>query len=376
MNQNPKVLLIMPSTHRDKQLELLLSSSMINFEVIAIKSDSDFILDVVKEKAQRLSVLNLKNSALSIILNYFRVRKIVKRFQPRMVESHGLLPGLLSTLLCFESNLFRTMSVKFVHFRHHNLNHHLQRNRAWLIIDKIIFKAHDLIVVPSRQTQSVLIAEGCRENKICVMPHKIDPEKISKYVVDLKKFRETQTKKVRIIAVGRIDWQKDYELLLRSIAYLRRTHTNFEVKIFGYGSQDQVRTLVEAIEDRNLESFVEICGWTPEIEYEMSISDIFLHTSRDESYGLVLAETLLLGIPIVSTWAGGASDLLVYHGRPPCLPSPKSLGTELIWVMENLAEAKASSIVRREVFLARMNSYDLDQAHLSLVNVDLRDLER
>jgi glycosyltransferase involved in cell wall biosynthesis len=349
---------------------------MINFEVIAIQSDSDFILDVVKEKAQRLSVLNLKNSSLSIILNYFRVRKIVKRFQPRMVESHGLLPGLLSTLLCFESNLFRTMSVKFVHFRHHNLNHHLQRNRAWLIIDKIIFKAHDLIVVPSRQTQSVLIAEGCRENKICVMPHKIDPEKISKYVFDLKKFRETQTKKVRIIAVGRIDWQKDYELLLRSIAYLRRTHTNFEVKIFGYGSQDQVRTLVEAIEDRNLESFVEICGWTPEIEYEMSISDIFLHTSRDESYGLVLAETLLLGIPIVSTWAGGASDLLVYHGRPPCLPSPKSLGTELIWVMENLAEAKASSIVRREVFLARMNSYDLDQAHLSLVNVDLRDLER
>jgi glycosyltransferase involved in cell wall biosynthesis len=375
MNDNTRVLLIMPSTDRDKQLELLLDSSIINFEIIAIKSDSDFIIGVAKERNLRLTILNLEKSVLSIARNYIKVRKIVTRFRPKMVESHGLLPGLLSTLLYFESKLLRTITAKFVHFRHHNLNHHLRRNRPWLIMDKVIFKAHDLIVVPSRQTQSVLIAEGCKEYKIRVMPHKIDPARISKYVTKSKNGSEFATKKIRIIAVGRIDWQKDYGLLLRSITFLRRTHTNFEVKIFGHGSQDQIQTLAQEIVDRNLGGFVEICGWTADIEYEMSISDIFLHTSRDESYGLVLAETLLLGIPIVSTWAGGASDLLIHHNRPPCLPNPESLGSEIIWVMENLAQAKASSILKRDVFLSKMNSYQLDQAHLNLVNEDLKYLE-
>ena len=358
----------MPSTYRDKQLELLLDSRNIDFEIIAIKSDSDYLFEETKRRNLGLTVLSVKNSGVSIILNYHKIRKTVRSYQPELIESHGLLPGIFSTILLVESRMFSNKTFKIVHFRHHNLYHHHQNNRLWLFIDKVIFKAHDLIVVPSRQTQSVLIAEGCRENKIRIMPHKINTTQNYENFGKSKLASKLTDKKIRIIAVGRIDWQKNYELLLDSITYLRKTNSNFEVKIFGHGSQNQIRDLMDAIENRGLKPFIELCGWTPDIDHEMSISDIFLHTSRDESYGLVLAESLLLGIPIVSTWAGGANDLILHHDRLPCSASPESLGSELIWVIENLVEAKKSAAVRREIFLEQMNAYDIIEAHISLLN--------
>lgn len=372
VSKKPRILMIMPSTHPDKTLELLLNSQKIDFELIAIKSKSDFLCDEARRRHIKLTALKVKHSGLSIMLNYLKVRKIVRRSQPNLIESHTLIPGILSSLLRIESKIFSSKSPKIIHFRHHNLNHHLKKNRLWVIIDKIIFNVHDLIVVPSRQTQSVLIAEGCKEEKIRVIPHKINLDRISGNTEESRIRGEFST--IRIIAVGRIDWQKDYELLLDSISHLLKTYSNFEVKIFGDGSQKQTQNLAETIKIRSLNSFVELCGWSPDIEYEMSKSDIFLHTSRDESYGLVLAEALLLGVPIVSTWAGGASDLIAFHDRLPCSPNPDSLGNELSWVIENLTQAKESAVARGNHFFKHMNSYDLIDAHLSLLGVMSEEL--
>ena len=51
----------------------------------------------------------------------------------------------------------------------------------------------------------------------------------------------------------------------------------------------------------NIHPFVKFLGFREDINYLMSISDIFVHSTLTEAFGLVLIEAMAMGLPIVST---------------------------------------------------------------------------
>jgi glycosyltransferase involved in cell wall biosynthesis len=115
------------------------------------------------------------------------------------------------------------------------------------------------------------------------------------------------------MAVGRLEWQKGFDRLIDSWHLVINRHPDWRLDIFGSGSLQQ--QLDDQILRLGLSASVSIHPFTPEINQEYALSQIFALTSRFEGFGLVLLEAMLHGLPcVVMDCPYGPSDVVV-HGR-------------------------------------------------------------
>jgi glycosyltransferase involved in cell wall biosynthesis len=120
--------------------------------------------------------------------------------------------------------------------------------------------------------------------------------------------------------------QKGIDVLLRSLPMVIR-HQNVVLNIVGTGPRlDQYRALAEQL---SIQAHVRFLGFVEhdEMPAQYTQADLFVLPSRRESFGLVLAEAMACGLPVVATTAGaipevvehGVTGLLVPPGDPEAL---------------------------------------------------------
>ena len=102
----------------------------------------------------------------------------------------------------------------------------------------------------------------------------------------------------QIISVGRLEEVKDFYTLILVFSVITKKYPKIILKIIGEGSQRKV--LEELIEKCNLEKKVILTGKLTEneINNEFLKSDIFVLTSKSESFSLVLCEAMNYGLPL------------------------------------------------------------------------------
>jgi len=362
-----RILLFMPSLNLDKQLELLIESTNFDLEIVAIASDSTALIDYCRSKKIKLHIFTHSKSLLNFIKAQFLLKRIVREFAPNLIESHSFLPGLY--LGCFKMLRHRFKSTQFstANFRHHNLNHHLKRNKRAILLDKFIYTFHDKSVVPSSSTFSVLLAEGCNINKLSLIPHQLNSKAIQIAIESGLPKYSIASNRYELIAVGRLDWQKNYHLMMSVLSLLKSNVKNFRLRIFGSGSASSREDLLKLIHEFALDDFILLENWTPNIEIEILRSDVFLHTAIDESFGLVLAESLSLGTPVVSNWMGGARDIAAISSAEIAGNSADELHQLLKATLLDLINISVELRSQRDEFLARLNTPDLQLLHERLL---------
>lgn len=112
----------------------------------------------------------------------------------------------------------------------------------------------------------------------------------------------------RIIAVGRLEWQKGFDRLINIWELAASKHSDWKLDIFGEGSQEL--NLRNDIKEANI-SNISIHPFTKEISQEYAESSIFVVTSRYEGFSLVLLEALRHGVPCITfDCPYGPSDLV------------------------------------------------------------------
>lgn len=111
-----------------------------------------------------------------------------------------------------------------------------------------------------------------------------------------------------IITIGRLTRQKGYDLLIPIIARLRKEKIDVNLYIMGDG--EQRNSLEQIILDKNLSDSVHLLGYFKNPYPFFSQMDLFVCSSRAEGYSLVMAEALVLGIPVVSMNCAGPRELL------------------------------------------------------------------
>lgn len=103
---------------------------------------------------------------------------------------------------------------------------------------------------------------------------------------------------LKVIAVGRLEPQKDYVTLLEAFAIVRRA-TPCRLIILGEGSERE--KLERLAEELGISGSVDMKGYVQfPIKYVRQCN-VFVLTSRWEGFGNVLVEALATGIQVVST---------------------------------------------------------------------------
>lgn len=100
------------------------------------------------------------------------------------------------------------------------------------------------------------------------------------------------------VAVGRLEYQKGFDLLVAAFARVRSS-THARLVIFGRGSLYDV--LQAQIDAHGLHEDIELAGFTANPIAQMRAAHAFVLSSRFEGFGLVLVEALWSGTQVIST---------------------------------------------------------------------------
>lgn len=145
------------------------------------------------------------------------------------------------------------------------------------------------------QTQAVAIkyvTSGWSLKRLMVIPNPV-----SEQLLSIQHYSNVTTTK-RLLGIGRLHEQKQFDVLIRVFASLAQRHANWSLRIVGEGS---LRTaLQQQITDLGLDARVELAGRSAMIGEELAKADIFALTSKHEGFPNVLLEAMTAGLPCVS----------------------------------------------------------------------------
>lgn len=113
-----------------------------------------------------------------------------------------------------------------------------------------------------------------------------------------------------ILAVARLTTQKSIDTLIQAVALLRDRGCAFQLMIAGDGpARADLERLTDTLNLRDRVNFLGTRAQTalPEM---YAACDVFVLPSLREGTGLVLAEALLCGAPVISTDAGGVTEIV------------------------------------------------------------------
>lgn len=114
----------------------------------------------------------------------------------------------------------------------------------------------------------------------------------------------------RIVAVGRLTSQKNYDFLIRSFKKFHENHPDYRLEIYGQGEdKNKLETLVDNI---SLSKSVKFMGVVNDIEKKIHNAAMYIMSSDYEGLPNALMEAMALGIPVISTdCIGGGPRMLI-----------------------------------------------------------------
>ena len=142
---------------------------------------------------------------------------------------------------------------------------------------------------------------------------------------------------LNIISVGLLGEAKDYDSLIKSMAYIIQDIPCAHLTIIGNGPlYDEHEMLVETL---GLSDCVTLLGYLPHhliVEY-LQKSHIYILSSVTEGFPLVLLEAMACGLPIISTPVSSAPEIINKWSNGYIVPfkSPKDIASAVVNIIKN-----------------------------------------
>ena len=258
-----------------------------------------------KNKSIEVVAIGMQGKA-GFLSAYFKLRKLVKNFKPDVVHSHMVHANLISRLLRL------TVKIPKLICTAHNAN---EGGKLRMLAYRMTDRLASISTNVSQEAVDEFIAKGAvKQGRMLAIPNGIDVNIFSYdgHTRDVIRNALGINNKKMILAVGRVDTQKDYPNLLQAIQLLAQQRDDFKVFIVGDGPlKAELNLLVKTL---NIGDFVEFLGIRRDVPALMSAADLFILPSAWEGFGLVVAEAMACERVVVATDCGGVKEVVGSNG--------------------------------------------------------------
>lgn len=155
---------------------------------------------------------------------------------------------------------------------------------------------------------------------------------------------QADTTQRRVIAVGRMDTEKQHDVLIRCWARIPlEIREGWTLDIYGEGRlKPQLQQLIEEL---NMQDSIHLQPWSKDITQEYLHSSIYCSTSLCEGFSLALCEAMSVGLPVVTfNHPHGASDMIQDESMGMLIP----MGREDLFV-EKLQQLMTDADLRKSM---------------------------
>lgn len=284
-----------------KRISLSLKRRGWEITVISIRRPEAYKVELEKAQINLIS-LNINNNPLGLI-KLTSLLSIIKKERPNILLSFMFHSNIVARLF---GSLLR-VPIIISSIRNENFGGNL-RDKAMYFTDFLA----SITTTNSELAANKLVLRGVVDkNRIKVIPNGLDLDDFrSNYEVqvNIRKEFKIPDEDFVWITIGRLEDQKNYELLLRAVKMLRQFNNKFHLIIIGDGTLKN--KLINTAVELEIDHLVHFAGIRSNIYEFMKCSDSFVLSSSWEGLPNVLIEAHAAGLPIVSTDVGGVREIV------------------------------------------------------------------
>lgn len=219
--------------------------------------------------------------------------------------------------------------------------------QRWLV--RATMGAAEAVIINSANVREFAINnEGARPNRIYFIPNGVCVDDYTKLngQVPLRRELGLPTAARLIGSVGRLTWQKGFDVLLNAVSLLDRE--GFDLLISGVGEEDaSLRALSVKL---GVQKHVHFIGYRRDIPLLLSSLDLYVHPARFEGMPNAVVEAMAAACPIIATSVDGNCELLEdgIHGWVVPPEDPGALATAIAAALSDRDEARRRGIAARQ----------------------------
>lgn len=222
------------------------------------------------------------------------IKRVIDQYRPDIIHAHDFRAGIFSCM---------TMtSVPIINHLHNN-SPWLKRYSIYTVLYAMCCCRLKKILTVSNSVMDEFVFGRFFKSKIEVIGNPFDAEKI-RFLSRVADFYEPSD----LIFVGRLTTQKNIFFFLDVVKMLKEQFPMLKVSVVGDGElrQDFIKKIHEFHLSRNIKMY----GFQKNPYGLLKNSSILCMPSRWEGFGLVAAEALSLGVPVVCSGVGGLTDIV------------------------------------------------------------------
>lgn len=238
------------------------------------------------------TVTKLITGAIGGVKAFFRLKKKIKKWKPDVMLSFLTEANLISILLkMLGVNCRVVISERNDPTARGKLNRWFERN---------FYHKADAVVC---QSEAVInFFKDKHRHKITVIPNPIAASAIPS--------RFEGERRHMVVGVGRLDPQKNFEMLIRAFSRLPEKFSDYTLEIYGGGPLEE--KLNALIEEKGLPDRATLMGVKKNVMHYISDAALYVMSSNYEGFPNALAEAMATGLPVISTdfSTGVAADIV------------------------------------------------------------------
>lgn len=281
-----------------------------------------------------------------------KLKKEIDKFKPDVIQTHLYVVAYVL--------LAAPLKVK----KYHTV-HNIAEKEAFgcrRIINRIAFKFGNFVPIAISPYCAKTIEKlyGIQKNNILCVTNGVD---INKYTVSPIEHDGTV-----FINVGRLQIQKNQELLIRAFAKVTEKEQNTKLIIVGEG---ELRNRLEKlIVQYGIEHYVSMPGQCDNIQERLNEADVFVQSSDYEGLPISGLEAMACGLPLISTKAGGTVDIIKdnRNGFLVDIGDVNGLAQKMIFLVQNKEIRKKMGEESRKI----AETLDINKCAQEYQNIYLR----